>query len=295
MKNEFAVPVLYLAFNRLESVKKTFLEIQKIRPQELFISCDGPRTKEEKNKTDAVREYILNNINWKCKIKTLFRNKNLGCKLAVSGAIDWFFGNVEEGIILEDDCLPNQSFFRFCQEMLEKYRDEDKIMSVSGYNYLDGLDINESYYFSRYFECWGWATWKKAWKKCDIEMKDYKSDKKSGNLSRIMPWIAERIIYKKRFEDNLSGKLDSWAYCFLYSHLREDRLSIVPKYSLVKNMGICGDSTHTSESAVDKKYFNTKVVTARFPLWHPTVISSNRNFDKKYIRKEIKRILLKLI
>jgi len=136
MEEKFGLttPVLYLAFNRLGTVKKTFPEIRKAKPRQLFISCDGPRTKEEREKTDAVRKYILDNIDWKCNVKTLFRNKNLGCKYAVSSAIDWFFKNVKQGIILEDDCLPSQSFFRFCQEMLERYKDDERIMQISGTN-----------------------------------------------------------------------------------------------------------------------------------------------------------------
>ena len=144
---KLTTPVLYLAFNRLDSVKKTFPEIQKAKPRQLFVACDGPRSREEKERTDTVRKYILENINWKGKVKTLFRDRNLGCKYAIAGAMDWFFENVKQGIILEDDCLPDQSFFRFCHEMLEKYKDDKKIMSISGYNYLDGIDIKESYYF----------------------------------------------------------------------------------------------------------------------------------------------------
>jgi hypothetical protein len=295
MKFKLMVPILYLVFNRLDSVKKTFPEIQKAKPRQLFVACDGPRTREEKVKTDAVRKYILDNITWKCEIKTLFRDKNFGCKLAVSGAIDWFFENVGKGIILEDDCLPNQSFFRFCEEMLEKYSGRGEIMSVSGYNYLGKLDIKESYYFSRYFECWGWATWKRAWEKCDIQMGDYQEDKKHRRLSKIMSWVLERIIYKKRFEDNLSGRLNSWAYCFLYSHFKSGGLSITPRSSLVKNIGLSKDSTHTSENKVDINYYDVGQRGLKFPLIHPQKISPDEKLSRKYIYKEIKRLFFKLV
>jgi hypothetical protein len=122
------VPVLFLVFNRIESTKRVFLEIGKAKPRKLFIASDGARENKEGEKevVKQIREYILKNINWKCEVKTRFREKNLGCKNAVADGISWFFDNVEEGIILEDDCLPSQSFFRFCQEMLEKYRDDER-------------------------------------------------------------------------------------------------------------------------------------------------------------------------
>ena len=164
-KYEFTTPILYLAFNRLDLVKRTFAQIQKVKPTKVFIACDGPRTEKEKGETDGVRKWILENINWECEVKTLFRKKNLGCRLASNGAIDWFFKSVKEGIVLEDDDLANESFFKFCEEMLEKYRNEKKVMSISGYNFIRNLRIKESYYFSKYFECWGFALWKRSWER----------------------------------------------------------------------------------------------------------------------------------
>jgi len=172
-------PILYLAFNRIDSVKRTFPEICKAKPAQLFIGCDGPRTGEEQEKTDEVRKYILDNIDWDCDVKTLFRDDNIGCKYAVAGAIDWFFSHVEEGIILEDDCLPDPTFFRFCDEMLERYRDDDKVMNIGGSNILgefqvtNNLEMDDNYLFSTHFFCWGWATWKDSWEKMDLEMDNY--------------------------------------------------------------------------------------------------------------------------
>ena len=150
MKTSFELdtPILFLVFNRLNTTKQVFEEIKKTKPKQLFIAADGPRNKEEKKKTDAVKKYVLDNIDWKCQVKTLFRKKNLGCKYAVSGAIDWFFENVEQGIILEDDCLPDQSFFRFCQEMLERYKNEKKILNITGQNPLCKHNFFKSYSFS---------------------------------------------------------------------------------------------------------------------------------------------------
>src|SRR3989304_2636082 len=151
-------PVLFLTFNRPEETKRVFEEIKKAKPKQLFIASDGPRESrpEEKIVITELRAHLLKNIDWRCKIKTLFRDKNFGCRKSVSGAIDWFFSHVEKGVILEDDCLPSQSFFRFCQELLERYKDDKRIMQISGTN-VEGISkIEESYFFSRTYNVWGW-------------------------------------------------------------------------------------------------------------------------------------------
>ena len=132
------VPVLFLVFNRFDTTKKVFEEIKRVKPKKLFISSDGPRKdkRKEKEVVEIIRKYLLDEIDWNCEVKTLFRNKNLGCKKAVSFAIDWFFKNVEEGIILEDDTIPNQDFFIFCEKLLEKYKEDERIMHISGNNFL---------------------------------------------------------------------------------------------------------------------------------------------------------------
>ena len=296
MKNNFKLrtPVLYLAFNRLDTVKQTFPEIKKAKPKQLFIACDGPRTKEEKKKTDSVRKYILKNINWKCKVKTLFRDKNLGCKYAVSGAIDWFFENVEQGMILEDDVLPNQSFFRFCQEILERYKDNNKIMSISGYNPLGEFNIKESYLFSKYFYCWGWASWRRAWEKTDMEMEEYIKIKQGNKLKEYYPKFIERVLRKKRVNENLKNITNSWAIPFSISHQINHALAIVPRANLVENIGFLNQySTHTNGNKWDKKFLCHKAIEINFPLKHPKEIFMNKKFEKCRLTHDIKRLILK--
>ena len=165
MKKQFKTPpVLLIAFNRPETTKKVFEEIRKVKPKELFISIDGPRNEQEKQKTEEVKK-ILSNVNWHCKIHQRFSKENQGIIKGAGGAIDWFFDNVKEGIVFDDDCVPDQSFFRFCAEMLEKYRDNERVMHISGDNFQsDKLKLNSSYYFSKYTYMWGWASWSRAWK-----------------------------------------------------------------------------------------------------------------------------------
>ena len=255
-------PVLFLVFNRLDTTKKVFEEIKKAKPKELFVAADGPRNEEEKKKTDAVRDYIKKNINWKCKTKFLFREKNLGCKYAVSGAIDWFFENVEKGIILEDDCLPSQSFFRFTQEMLEKYKDDKRIMHISGTN-VEGISkIKEDYFFSNTFNVWGWATWRRAWKHYDVEMKDWPKQFINAVMKRKMNLI-NFLRYIRTNSLTYLGKINTWDYQWDFSCLINSGLSIVPKKNLIKNLGFL-EGTHTTN--YDKKNKTLKRNELIFPF-----------------------------
>jgi hypothetical protein len=168
-KSKIETPILYMVFNRLDKTKKSFEAIKKARPKKLFVAADGPRTKKEKKKTDAVRKYILDNIDWECDLKTLFRDKNLEsnkvcCNPALTGAFKWFFSQVEEGVILEDDCIPDKSFLRFCGEMLDKYRDDKRVGFIAGFTNIE-VDIEDSYYFSDDGFTWGWAIWKDRFEK----------------------------------------------------------------------------------------------------------------------------------
>ena len=158
---EFNVPILLIVFNRLNTTQKVFEKIKEVKPKKFFIAADGPRKNKEgeKEKTGEVRKFILENIDWDCEVKTLFRDENLGCGKSVSGAITWFFENVEEGIIFEDDTVPDKSLFNFCEAMLNKYRLENEIKIIGGVNFQDGIKRGDaSYYFTRICHIWGWAT-----------------------------------------------------------------------------------------------------------------------------------------
>lgn len=270
-------PVLFLIFNRPETTKQVFEEIRKAKPKELFIACDGPRKNKigEKEKVEEVRD-IVSKIDWPCKVKKLYRKKNLGCKYAVSSAIDWFFENVEEGIILEDDCLPSQSFFRFCQEMLDKYKNDEKIMHVSGTN-VEGISkIEKDYFFSKCYNVWGWATWRRAWKKYDVEMKEWKNirfSKKFLNIiegysfpNKIKSWRLYQLTYLK--------KIDTWDYQWdLICKL--SGLSIIPSKNFITNIGFSSDATHTSENGNRKNL-------SRFEMGFPLTYNNKTIASKKY-------------
>jgi len=205
MVTSLKVPVLFLIFNRSDTTQLVFNEIRKAQPAQLFIAADGPRKDrpEDIENCRKVRE-IIRQVDWDCSVSTLFRDENLGCKRGVSSAIDWFFSHVDEGIILEDDCVPDPSFFPFCQELLERYRDDERIMVISGDNLQFGRRKSQySYYFSRCFHLWGWATWKRAWDNYDIKMELWPKIKETGRLKDILHDPNAEKYWEIIFNDSL--------------------------------------------------------------------------------------------
>lgn len=247
--NTFTAPhplktaVLFLIYKRLDTTMQVFEAIKKAKPPILYIAQDGPKEGEEE-KVRLVRKYVLDNIDWNCKVKTLFRDRNLGCGKAVSEAITWFFENEEMGIILEDDTLPSQSFFWFCEELLEKYKDELRIGMISGCNFQRGIKRGSAdYYFSIYNHIWGWASWFNRWKNYDFELKDINDpsfiDELFHNASAIKYW-------KKIFEKVKKGKIDTWDYQWTFTLWKNKQLTIIPNINLVKNIGFGKEATHTN-------------------------------------------------
>ena len=237
--------VLFIIFNRLDTAKEVFQAIRQAKPSRFYIAADGPRkTKiDEDLKVKAVREFILSNIDWECELKTLFREDNLGCKYSVSGAIDWFFENEEQGVILEDDCVPTQSFFWYCEKMLNDYQDDNRIMMITGTNYL--LDIREEvkneYFFSRHFSIWGWATWKRAWSTYDVELDSYhqllleEKDYSYLSLSK-----HEESFYNSLIQLILAKNVDTWDYQWVFNCIYNYGLCITPSVNLISNLGVEG-------------------------------------------------------
>ena len=242
--------VLFLVFNRLDTTKKVLKAIAEAKPPRLYIAADGARESkdDEAKKIKEVRDFVMSNIDWECEVKTLFRDQNLGCKMAVSGAIDWFFENEEMGIILEDDCLPSQSFFWFCEELLLKYRDDDDIFIISG----DGrstssIEINTDYSFVKYPLIWGWASWARAWNKYDIEMKQWPK-LKDTILKNVSKNNATVRFWSNVFKKVYTNKLDTWDIQFVLTLLEFRGKCIVPKINLIKNIGFGLDATHTIDT-----------------------------------------------
>ncbi len=279
--------VLFLIFNRLDTTKQVFEAIKKAKPPRLYIAADGARASRngEDKKVKAVREYVINNIDWNCEVKTLFRDKNFGCKYAVSSAIDWFFENEERGIILEDDCLPSQSFFWFCEELLKRYEDDMRVWHIGGYkhSYLKGDKY--SYNFSRFTQIWGWATWANRWQYYDVALLKYKDDK---NILFNYEFFMEDYENKSRvniLDRVLSGKIDTWDYQWNFTVRINTGLSIRPKVNLISNIGFGEDATHTSGNNKDIELNKAQNIT--FPLKHPNFVMIYRVDDKLFGQKNV--------
>jgi hypothetical protein len=274
-------PILFLAFNRLDTTQRVFETIASVKPDRLYIACDGARkNRNEEENVKAVREWLMSNISWKCEVKTLFRENNLGCKLAVSGAITWFFEQEEMGIILEDDCLPSVSFFTYCDDLLNKYRDNPTIMSISGTNHLDNtLTYKESYHFSGNFNCWGWASWRRAWSKYDPDLQAWSAFRKSHKLSKLPHSSFLFVRYWTRIFDLLEKQvIDTWDYQMILTVWNNEGLCICPARNMISNIGFSVEGTHTLDSS--HRNSNRKRETISFPLVHPQEIRQNVELDK---------------
>jgi hypothetical protein len=247
-------PILFLIFNRPDTTQQVFDEIRKAKPKQLFVAADGARPhKNEQDLCERTRQ-IVSQIDWDCEVKTLFREQNLGCKMAVSSALDWFFSQVEEGIILEDDILPQPYFFDFCTELLEKYRSNPNVMHISGVNLQLGIERgNQQYYFSEYPLIWGWASWKRAWVSYDRDLQDTEQ-KINETLSKSFVRKGDLKFFQTIMTKVKANLINTWDYQWLYANIRKEGVTIVPQYSLIKNIGFDERATHTLKTPSWIKY-----------------------------------------
>ncbi|WP_129127756.1 hypothetical protein [Geomonas oryzae] len=271
--------VLLLVFNRPEQTELMLEAIKKAGTSSLYVACDGPRLDkpDDAAKVQAVRR-LIEDIDW-CTVRTNFRQTNLGCGRAVSDAITWFLSEAEEGIILEDDCLPDTTFFSFCAEMLERYRHDTKVMQIAGFNFLgESCDHSCDYLFSNFGWQWGWATWRRAWQKFDLKMTDWPRFKAMG-LHRQFPFYKERV---EVFDLVYGGSIDTWDYQWHFAMAAHSGISVVPSVNLVKNLGF-GCGTHSTSAAGFERY-NVKVRPMSFPLKHCDFVYADRQYDDRLVK-----------
>ncbi|HZG38658.1 MAG TPA: glycosyltransferase family 2 protein [Nodosilinea sp.] len=243
-------PVIFLIFNRPKFTQKVFEEIAKARPEKLLIVADGPRNEKEFFVCEETRK-IIDRVNWPCEVLTNYSESNLGCGKRVSSGLDWAFSIVEEAIILEDDCLPSQSFFHFCNELLEFYRDDQRIWVIGSNNFQNGQwRGNGSYYFSRYNHVWGWATWRRAWQQYDGELETWPKFRELKLLSSVLEDPKEVNYWTSIFDSFLTEeKIDTWDCQWTYTCWSNSGLTILPNVNLVSNIGFGPESTHTNHSS----------------------------------------------
>ena len=243
--NTVKSPVLLIIFNRLETSLQVLEAIAEARPAHLFIAGDGarPNRSGEEDVVRTVREAVLARIDWPCCVETLFRETNLGCREGVRTAIDWFFANVPAGIILEDDVVPSQDFFTFCDTMLETYVNDERVYMVSGTNLLGANVTFDNYFFSSFGSIWGWASWRRAWLHYDVKMNDWATSNLRRDLRKHHGRLGAAYL-RSVIDGHIKNDIDTWDTQWLYTMLRDGSRAVIPQGNLITNIGVVG--THSS-------------------------------------------------
>jgi hypothetical protein len=283
MKKQFKTPILFLAYNRPLLTKKVFEKIRQIKPKYLFISADGPKDEKDNINCESTRD-IFTKIDWPCKVERRFLDKNQGCSISVSSGITWFFSKVDKGIILEDDCLPETSFFYFCEKLLNKYKNNEEIMMIAGTNLLgEWKSDNQDYHFSRQIAIWGWATWKRAWKGYSHNLESLKDKETLDSIERT---ISNPIYYRyiiDKINKTLRGEIDSWGYRWIISCYINKGKIITPSKNLITNIGFHRKALHTKNPFSWMSRIKSHKI--KFPLREPKSQEVDKDFHNKIIKK----------
>lgn len=273
----FSTPVAVITYNRLDTTKRLFEVLRMLQPQKLYLISDGHKNYEDKKKFNSIRSFIDQNVTWETSITRIYADKNMGLRKRIESGLNQVFKTEQRAIILEDDCIPDPSLFSFCDEMLEKYKHDDRVLSISGTNLFPNYQLENSYTFSRYFRSWGWATWKRAWDKYQTEVTDYEEVLAKNNFRKSV-----QLFLRSTYELISQNKINSWAYRWSLTHFRNQAFTIVPSVNLVTNIGFGKTATHT-------KYANSKFSkpseTITFPLIHPKIVRSDEDTDKIFENK----------
>jgi hypothetical protein len=296
MPSKFETPILFLVFNRPALTRKVFESIRDVRPSKLFIAADGPRVNrpEDVDKCNEVRS-IVSSVDWPCQLTTLFRSENLGCRNAVSQGITWFFDQVPAGIILEDDCLPAHSFYQYCDELLNRYKDDTRITHINGNNFNSPYYVKTgySYHFTYFPQVWGWASWKRAWDRYDPDIKLYDKFNDSSFFSHCGVSQSEFAELRKKWNNIKLKRIDTWDYQWHFINLLEGSMVISPTQNLVSNIGFGEDATHTRDSESERQ--NIKTSEFDWPLVHPPCLFVDEKLNTFYKRMMVKEPQLKKV
>ena len=281
----YGTPILLIIFNRYETARQVFDEIRKVKPKFLFVAGDGSRPDKPGDDQNCEQaRSIIELVDWDCEVKTLFQEKNLGCGIGPVTAINWFFEQVDEGIILEDDCLPAPDFFTFCQAMLKKYRSNEEIFHISGNNFQLGKKRGDaSYYFSKYTGTWGWATWKRAWKSYRFNIENLESFLQQNKLDQVVQSKNEKAYWIRIFRlIELGKRKDIWDYQWTFTVWDQQALSIFPNVNLVKNIGFIENATHTFDP---ESLLANIELGALGEIIHPAKVTRNKKADDFFYRR----------
>jgi hypothetical protein len=281
---KLTTPVMLCIFKRMDTTKKVFAKIREAKPAKLYIVSDAARdnVENEIKRVAAVRDYVEQHIDWDCEVHKNYATSNMGCGNRMQSGISWVFEHEEQAIILEDDCEPDSSFFRYCQEMLEYYKDDEKVLMVSGNNPIGNLYQSEhEYFFSHVPFLWGWASWRRSWKLFDYRLESWKDNKNNPLIRQAFPTRNAYWYYTAEFDNLSTGKYnDVWDYQFMYAGIINNMLCIVPSRSHVRNVGFSEESTHT-DSIPD--WLDCGMEPVRFPINYRKDIIWEKEFDIKYM------------
>lgn len=296
--SQLHTPILFLIFNRPDTTAKVFERIREIKPEKLFVSADGPRANKpgEAERCEQTRK-IIEGVDWECEVHRNFSNENLGCKKGVVKGINWFFENVEEGIIIEDDCILEDSFFTFTEEMLSRYRNDERIMHIGAANFQDGKKRGDaSYYFSKFCHVWGWATWRRAWKYYDVQIKSFGKFREDNKIAKILSDEKMQAHWMKLFQTVYDNALDTWDFQWVYTVWEQGAMSIIPNVNFVSNIGFGEEATHTVDSSHALAENKTEKLTE---IIHPQKFEQNSEADTytfyhKIYQSKLNKIITKL-
>ena len=285
-------PLVFTIFNRPEMTARVLAEIRQACPARLFVIADGPRPSQPRDaERCATARAVIEQVDWDCTVSLNYSDINLGIRQRMASGLSWVFEQVETAIVLEDDCLPHPSFFPFCEELLERYGADERVMHISGSNFQFGQRRTPySYYFSRYNHGVGWASWRRAWQHFDVEMKLWPEVKERGVLKDILEEAQAVSNWTRAFQRVYDKQVDSWAYCWTFACWVQSGLSILPQVNLLSNIGFGPDSTHTKNPR--SRFANMPVEALEFPLRHPPFVVRDGVADRLTQQNNYRRSLL---
>lgn len=278
-------PLALIIFNRPDHLERVLQTLAEVKPAQLLVIADGPRNDLEAERCAESRA-LIERIDWRCDIRREYSDTNLGCRRRISSGIAWVLSQHDEAIFLEDDCIPDPSFFQFCQEMLAYYRHEERVRAISGDNFQFGRRFNPySYYFSLIPHCWGWATWRRAWEHMDITMSRWPAMEQTDFPRQLLPTEKAVWFNRKAFTEAYSGKLNSWAIPWELSNWLTGGLAVLPEVNLVTNIGFGPGATHCHKN---DPCANLPAEQMPFPLRHPPRVEHQLDADLAYYERIVR-------
>lgn len=285
----YKTPILFNIFNRPEPTRKVLETIRQQRPAKLYVHADGPRVGHptDAENVKACKAIISELVDWPCDLHMMYETENKGCGRGPADAITWFFENEEQGIILEDDCLPHPDFFRFAEDMLERYKDDFRVTSIAGSNFQDGRIWGKaSYYFSNHNRIWGWATWRRVWQQYDYYLSQETNETIESLINQCFSRQRDKQYWKRVLSNVLENRMNDscWDFQFMYLQWKLGGLTLTPNVNLVSNIGDGPDATHTNW---DNNPNLNRVVAPLYPIIHVEGVTLSTSADNYYMDKYI--------